>query len=269
MVNKNLRVIGMVFLLGVGILLLFSSFTDAVLLQPHWEKGDYWDYRTTTYFPNLEISPQNSTGREEVVGEENITVDGMDYNAIVVGVGEKGNYSGRFYYRSSDLALIKFEYVTINFSDIFQPPWNRWSYPIQVGEIWEQEGNVTRCIFNRTEKHHYIFHSICTGKTEISVPAGTFSCYIIKEYDEEEDNYGIYYISSEVGREVKTELYENGELSSEKVLLSFFYQGKTNNGKSDEGIPGFEILSLMGSISIVTFFIRKSLKRCDDSRLEG
>ncbi|RLF45176.1 MAG: hypothetical protein DRN29_07210, partial [Thermoplasmata archaeon] len=78
-----------------------------------------------------------------------------------------------------------------------------------------------------------------------------------------------YYISSEVGREVKTELYENGELSSEKVLLSFFYQGKTNNGKSDEGIPGFEILSLMGSISIVTFFIRKSLKRCDDSRLEG
>lgn len=266
MMNKNVRIMGIVFLLGICISILSSSLTSAVLSKPEWEEEDYWEYKITYYSPDYVGGTRNATFREEVVGWKNITVNGMNYSAIIIQTTspEKEEYWARDYYTSSNLSLIKCV-NSDNYTVVFHQPWDRWHYPIQIGERWKQEVNETRHYPNDHEyKFNYTSYYNCTGKTEISVPAGTFLCYKIKEYGESDENsYNMFYISSEAGREVKTESYSNGELSSEEVLLSFSYHGRTSEDENEESfIPSFEVLSLLGGMSIAAIMIlRKTLKK--------
>jgi hypothetical protein len=236
-----------------------SSFAGSPVSQPQWKQGDFWRYEEIHYGNGM--SSYNVSVVEEVIGHENATVNGTVIAATVMEKhenirGENATY--RIYFRSGDLAILKYEYVGENYLIIYQFPWDRWDYPIQIGESWRCEVNETRYMpAGNVDTVNFTVSYNCTKKIEVDVPAGSFSCLTVRAHSlSNPDNYSVYYVSPDVGREVKTESYTDGELSSRTVLLSFSYGGRTSeDGK--EVIPGFGIISLVLSISIVAAFTRK------------
>jgi len=259
-----------IFSAGIFMILIFSAVADASLNRPEWEKGNYWKYRTEIY--SGAIGANNITSREEILGNKNITVNGTSYNTILVKVTPNKNYSiENTYYRSSDLAVVKLEFVGINMSVIYEPPYAKWKYPVEVGDTWEYHGNIIRQSPVNNKKEYLELNYECIGEENISVPAGNFHCYVIKEYTSDGKNYAFHYLSPEVGNEVEIDTYYNKEISSKKVLLSFSYLGKTVNGTVDNNAsenstgssktPGFGVVSLMFGMAVAIFSIRKNSRK--------
>ncbi len=95
----------------------------------------------------------------------------------------------------------------------------------------------------------------------VSVPAGSFSCYEIREYpvnDTNSSSYNIFYLSAEVGNVVKSFSYNNGVVSNEKALLSFHYNGSNHESMNNSNTPGFEFISFVAS-ALIIILIRRCL----------
>jgi len=251
--KEKIRIVK-IFILFAFVSILFSLISSAIIMQPKWKK------RRLLGIQNA----RSRIGHEEVIGKENITINGVNYTALIVKITpvdappEEENDSWIInYYNSSDLSLIKIVRPG-NYTSLFQPPLKEFDYPIQIGKEWRQEVEEIMCLpYGYKERWNLTFHYNCTEKTTIKVPAGTFSCYVMKRDGKSNENsYTLYYISSKVGREVKTVSYINGKILSEKILLSFSYRRGNEEG---DLIPDFEFPFLWGTM-IIVILLRKLSK---------
>ena len=98
----------------------------------------------------------------------------------------------------------------------------------------------------------------CTGTTEVTIEAGSFSCYIIRmnEDDPQGDTYTVDYYSDEVEHTVKRVQYEDGDQTMTMTLISYNYtEGKTENGNGET--PGFGGVLLIVALMSLLMVVRK------------
>ena len=247
--------------------------------QPKWNTGDYWEYRVISHStippPHSKTIYSNSTTREEVIGYDNITIDNTSYRVIVTyfisyGIREsngeitEGWSNVTSYYLLSNLSLIKMVHWEENTTTLFKQPWNRWRYPIKVGDKWID--NIDYLLYTPNGNHYefnFTFICECTRKVMVSVPAGNFSCYEIKDYPANGTNnsYNIFYLSPKVGNIVKSLSYNNGIVSNENVLLSFHYNGSSCESMNNSNTPGFESIFFVTCMLIIILIRKWKLKR--------
>lgn len=259
MLNKKITV-GVVGLLSLSSMIVLSGNASAVLEQPKWEEGDYWEYGI------YEIGAKNKTRignmTVKIEGTETTVVDGESYNVWMVEIiemretsnNEKTNFwNVTRYIRKSDLARVKEIFSFISETIIYSPPINETDYPVKVGDKWERHYNRTSGI--GSEEVEVDDHYECLNKKTVSIQAGSFNCYIIKLSSEDEGiyPYPLYYHSPKVGNWVKMEVYQNGSLMEDVYeLVSYNYDAKIKNVEENNKIPGFEFLSfIIAMIAII------------------
>jgi hypothetical protein len=108
------------------------------------------------------------------------------------------------------------------------------------------EGEPSTDYTNKTVTINYE----CIDRNSVTVTAGTFDAYEIRETEVgESGNYSIKYISSETKGEVKSIDYDkDGTILSISELVSYDVTAVTN-GNGDT--PGFELVILFGAVAII------------------
>lgn len=147
---------------------------------------------------------------------------------------------------------------------------------IEVGSNWTEivksegkETNIMKLIGtsytttdteweNKTEIKEYE----CIGEETVTVPAGTFETYVIKETIVGENNYSLKYCDKETKIFVKQVEYNNTDIptNSEMVLISYDFSLSTSsdNDKPNNGVPGFEILLMILAVITIMVWKRKT-----------
>lgn len=64
----------------------------------------------------------------------------------------------------------------------------------------------------------------CTGTQKVTVQAGTFNCYVVRQTVVGVEGYSLYYYSSKTKVPVKSAEYNNGNITSQIELLSYNVQ---------------------------------------------
>ena len=262
----------MLFMLFEGLCL--SSVSSATFLKPQVEVGDYWNYEGDYYG-----IPVTST--ITMTGRINITVDNETYDALVGFTTIDGEIEGKVslhfnfttYTRISDYSVLKtvehFNFsdinqtTVLNYESIYSPPQDIMQYPIEVGETWQSQYNVTKIDLgtmkiSESSKIKYVEcersgAESATGKVE-------FYCYVLKTTESEDDqgSYTRMWISPSVGREpVKTETYQNDQLIVSLRLLSYNIAQPVEPENGRDGTPSFELALAICSIALVFFWKRK------------
>ncbi len=256
--------------------LIFSGFAEAALEKPTVSEGDYWNYELSGEYGTWSYQ---GTAHDEIRGETTITVNGERYE---VWEGEMTweyssenfttMYEGKWYIQKSDYATVKStEYTNTTYfgewatyfgessssysETIHNPIQPDMDFPINVGDTWEihRENQVTDETGTHTVQEDAYYE--CTGEEDVTTDAGTFSCYVIKRWDNVSDtgNYTVSYYSNEVGGAfVKMVMYTNGMSTMTLTLTSYKYERKEDNG-----IPGFELIYIAVAVLSVLIFIRK------------
>jgi hypothetical protein len=140
------------------------------------------------------------------------------------------------YYRKLDGALIKSTVDTEMISDTsskifheeinYRNPKPILDHPLRAGKMWERHYKLMVAdetgTFTETKDRYYK----CTGTTEITVDAGAFFCFIIKEKESIDDkgNYTLTYYSKEDEIPVKQVEYKDGSQSRVMTLTSYKYE---------------------------------------------
>ena len=271
---KGKIILGVV--VGCMLSCVFMPMVGASLEKPSFVKGDYWEYKITEE-PTGSIQ---GTARFEITGEKTITVDGKSYE-VWEATGNMEWSSDNVsmttdditYLRKSDGALIKsiedVETITpggpysFHSETVYKTIQPDFEYPINVGDIWERHKQIEVTDDTGTHTDWEDAHYECTGTKELTIDAGTFSCYIIKIKDEDSDenNYVLQYHSNKVGGNfVKMEIYENGVIVGAMTLTSYNYEGERGNGENggNGGIPGFELTFLIIAIASIIFLKRRN-----------
>lgn len=160
----------------------------------------------------------------------------------------------------------------------FTPAWNKFDFPIEVGEEWESDPDV----YNKTGstvKMDYYYHYTCEDKVNIDVPAGNFDAYKINKTFRGEikgniqespggeqvvyNNATLYY-SPEVKNMVKITYYNRlGDVSAHRSLKSYElhevkWDDKSNNNDND--LPGLTLTTLLISTTAVTILEKRRRK---------
>jgi len=217
--RKRIIVSLTLFMLFVGLCL--SSISSATILKPQAGVGDYWNYEGSYY--GIPITSTTS-----ITGRTNITVDNETYDVFVEFTTIDGSIEGiasvhfnfTTYIRVSDYATVKtvehYNYSTTNqtallhYESIYSPPQDIMQYPVEVGETWQNQYNVTKIdlgTMNVSETFEIEYVKCERADTE-SVAGKEINCYVIKiaESEEDQSSYTLMWISSSVGLEaVKTE----------------------------------------------------------------
>lgn len=248
-------------LLSVSVFTLLDTNTCAVSVKkPEWEEGDHWEY-----FCEAPQHPSSYIVRETIVGNDTIRVGNGTYE-VMIGrryFNDTNNSSlALFYYRRSDLAVVKVRISTMKnwvSTWIYNPPFSRFDFPLKVGKEWNRTENRT-VLHNYSDTNYTItekIHYKCLQKTEISTRVGAFDCYAVRERNiSNEGPYNLVYFSPYAGNIVKAVTYEGGNIVSTQVLTSFSYKGRTY-GQENDGIPGFEFLLLLAAVGITLVLLRK------------
>lgn len=262
--KQKIILAGIIFLM---IIVPFLHISSAMMEQPKYEKGDYWEYsyKVIDYVGNATRNVREGVAHEELIEEKKVSIDNTSYNVLVIKTvpietslpGENSTWVIE-YYNSSDLSLLEaiepFN-SSSNLTFFYKPPLKKFSYPLYVGKEWESRGEAIVCGPYNKWKQNFSYHYTCTGKEDIKVPAGKFSCYVIKRDGKtNKDTYTLYYLSPEAGNEVKELSYIDGKLIREKVLISFHYRG---GGREErKPIPNFEFLLLLKGMTILILIKR-------------
>jgi len=143
----------MLFMLFAGLCL--SPVSSATFLKPQVEVGDYWNYEGNYY--GIPVTSTTS-----ITGQTNITVDNETYDVLVGFTTIDGEIEGTAslhfnfttYVRISDYAVVKTvehynfsdinQTTVLNYESIYSPPQDIMQYPIEVGETWQSQYNVTK-----------------------------------------------------------------------------------------------------------------------------
>ncbi|HDH81483.1 MAG TPA: hypothetical protein ENF91_00150 [Thermoplasmatales archaeon] len=225
---KNYRIMRKLAIIFIVAVLAFPLVSASVLEKPDWREGDYWKYKDMN---RRGISEERII---EILGTENITVNNTTYHCIVA--KEETNTSKKIsYYDEESMGVIK----EVNYDNetnkteekIYDPPVSLIQYPVFVGKEWNI--TVEELKANSTGK----IRLDCIGKKKISVPAGTFDCYMVKtnQFPNESMNYYFYniiYVSGRAGNIVRIEQYLRGNLTYSSELTSFHYTAGSEEQQS-------------------------------------
>lgn len=254
--------------------LCLSPVSSAIFLKPQVEVGDYWNYEGNYY--GIPVTSTTS-----ITGQTNITVDSETYDVLVGFTTIDGEIEGTAslhfnfttYVRISDYAVVKTvehynfsdinQTTVLNYESIYSPPQDIMQYPIEVGETWQSQYNVTKIdlgTMNISESFKTKYVECERFGVESATGKVEFYCYVLKTTESEEDQ-GIYtrmWISPSVGREpVKTETYQNDQLIVSLQLLSYSIAQPVEPENGREGTPGFELVLAICAIALVLFWKRK------------
>ena len=233
-------------ILCVAAILVFPLVNASSLEKPDWKKGDYWNYE------DMYKAGFSEERIVRILGTENITVNNTTYHCIVE--SEETNTSREtYYYDEKSLGIVK----EVNYDNktneteekIYDPPIFFIQYPIFVGKEW----NVTIKGLEKNSSGKVRLE--CTGKKRISVPAGTFNCYMIKtnQFPNESMNsyfYNVIYVSGRAGNIVRIETHFMGNLTYSSDLLSFHY-----SAGSGQHQDYYAVIVVAASIAVFVFLL--------------
>jgi hypothetical protein len=255
--------------------------------KPTLHVGDSWTYDLLMYQMGMEFTGEMITEMEGQTSSHGHTVFilSLDGSGTVESSEGSGTFDmwGHEHMRTSDLADVELnmslridmtvgevEITTWVYTEqVYDPPNNRWDFPIAVGDEWTSVSEVTETFtmrtlqFDETTEDTYTTHLnyTCEGLETLNVPAGSFSSYKIKE--EMEEGHGYWYLSPDVGLIVKMESYnESQELTMSYELKSYSYtpgngngNGGNGDGGADEGVIGLLMDNLLWIIIIVVIIV--------------
>jgi len=271
--RKRIIVTLTLFMLFGGLCL--SPVSSATFLKPQVEVGDYWNYEGNYY--GIPITSNTS-----ITGRTNITVDNETYGVLVEFTTIDGeieeiaslHFNFTTYVRVSDYAIVKtvehYNYSTANqtallhYESIYSPPQDIMQYPIEVGETWQNQYNVTKTDLGTTNisKSFKTEYVKCERADTESVAGKEINCYVVKttESEENQSSYTLMWISSSVGLEtVKTETYQNGQILISLMLSSYNIAHPVEPENGGGGTPGFELVLAIIAMALVLFWKRKRI----------
>ena len=271
--RKRIIVTLMLFMLFGGLCL--SPVSSATFLKPQVEAGDYWNYEGNYY--GIPITSTTS-----ITGRTNITVNNEIYDVLVEFTTIDGEIEGvaslyfnfTTYVRVSDYAVVKTvehynssavnQTTVLNYESIYSPPTDIMQYPIDVGDIWQSQYNVTKIdlgTMNISESFKTEYVKCERADTE-SAAGKEFYCYVVKtgESGEDQGNSTRMWISSSVGLEpVKTEIYQNDQLIISLKLISYNIAHPVEPENSGGETPGFELIIIICAMALVLFWRRRRI----------
>lgn len=258
---------------------------DVEFENPGRNIGNYWVYKFTFKAPTKDIEWKGTVKREikDIVKIELGNTTYQTYKIISNFNFNKGgkvdsNIYGDFipcidnveYRRTSDLALIKSKEITkrkegsniIN-NITYDPALIRYGFPMEVGKKWNIKGyqNVTS---TTSSSAFYPNESLegnyeCTEFKNIETEAGAMNCYIIKEKGHGflTSYSGHIYLNESVNnfvrRNYKARIYRGGIVSEMTMNLTSYSLKQTKKHQSKD-TPGFELILLLSTISIILFW---------------
>jgi len=273
MLTKRKRIIVMLILFMLFGCLCLSPVSSATFLKPQVEVGDYWNYEGNYY--GIPITSTTS-----ITGRTNITVNNETYDVLVEFTTIDGEVEGiaalhfnfTTYVCVSDYAVVKTvehynssainQTTLLHYESICSPPTDIMQYPIEVGETWQSQYNVTKIDLG-TMNISESFKTECVEceRDDTESAAGKeFYCYVVKT-SESEEGQGIstrMWISPSVGLEpVKTETYQNDQLIISLRLLSYNIAHPVEPENGGGGTPGFELVLAVCAIAMILLLRRK------------
>lgn len=269
-----------------AIIILFSLVFFAVspsllatspMEQPIFSEGDFWTY---------EFGLLNQNGNKTIVGQERIEVGGTESIALANGQqvsariltatrqGTKNmgqddesiqTITTVYYYDESSLGIIQQVSEGSEFTGkligVFDPPYWTFEWPLSVGNEWRVNSNNTWSIYTGEHYSQPVNSSgICRNETEISTPAGRFSCFEVQWWPirQNRDAYDLIYISPEVGfQPVRKETHneESTPSSINYMELKDFHYGDYGTTTAN-GSPGFEAILVVGLLIVFALWRR-------------
>ena len=272
--GKYLKIM-LISLLVASILLV--SPVGAELEKPVFEKGDYWVYDVTlyNYYENgTQYIEGLGTLRSEVIKKDKITINGKNYNVVVLNEtriidyidGERESSVITRYLDEDSLAVLMEVEKNAGTWQVteatYDPPILYYNYPLFAGKNWSIDSNATFSPYGNTTR--YIAFCECIGKQNITTKAGKFeNCYVVKivePYYLSNDTYLSYYFAA-----IHPDAYicffeqylpnQTGEnvLRISANLTSYSY----SPGEESEKTPDFEIATAILSLVMIYLFSRK------------
>ena len=265
---------------------------------PDFHIGDKYEYqRIYYYYPGMteDETITNSYGGE-LLENDSIIINGTEYDTYVFKTKTEFEINdGDYYYKStsegtkwlrkSDLAMVKTDRKE-DFSgggdvepfqgsqhiiSIFDPPDNKYKFPLIVGDKWEVSSNVTHEITHtvdgKTEinKENYLmtYECECLRNETISLFGENFEVFIIHynfNYNFEENDsyffsvYDIEYYSPELGYPLKIESYNEYEEYKESIELITYRYGNKSYQPPDEK-PSNQKNGFKVSVNLILFIL--------------
>jgi len=179
---------------------------------PVWQVGDEWNYTSS-----------NMTAKMIVTGTETVSVGGVNYDCYVVAStivsSTYGSSNSTGYFQRSTLTNVKTVAIsTYGTSTItYDPPMDVFGFPLYVGKNWSVTTTETTQSngYSNSDVKTYTF--TCLAKETITVPAGTFEAYKIRQQESGSLDYTINYYAPEVGCIAKWE-----QSSGDTMVLSSY-----------------------------------------------
>jgi hypothetical protein len=214
------------------------SMRSEIVDLPTWYQGDTWTYKIDPLSftsPNASFSGSIQNLKEQVVGivgeAYSVSLTGTITGTLTVsGISGSvaGDITGSSLMRVSDLAeetseidsqgILLYQYIPfpyeLNLVTTSEPALEVFDFPLGVGETWELGAmNIMSGFFSITGIYEqplngsqWVEETVsCTGVESVSVPAGTFECFLISR-----GQTSTWY-SSEAGNIVKSMIDESGE----------------------------------------------------------
>jgi hypothetical protein len=237
-------------------LLAMPAVVSAEITVPELSSGDKWTYEIEMEEEGMEFNGDwtyKVKGEKTVAGYEvyDLSLDGdgtveMEIPSVGTAVMDF-TVDGYRYLRISDLATVK-ESMNLEMSTSiagielsiemflegsYSPPLNDFGFPLDVGKEWNftlTYGSSSTFVMTMgddtnsetesdTSTESYSFK--CESKESITVSAGTFESYKVKQI-EDDDDYIYTYISEKTGLFVKSEMYDDeGDLQMVMELKSY------------------------------------------------
>ncbi len=227
-----------------------------------YDVGDKWTYvkkGDDDYFKEVEIVSDSIKKERKGVVFECYKVK----KSISAEYGSSEVKSEWFEYRTKKgFALLETD------ENFFVPPRNCIIKPLRVGKEWDLSSGKYKKSSNFDPDIKRLRYS-CLDKREITVGAGTFDVYVIKEYSNEDDyneikEYNLFYYSKKVKNIVKSEKYIRNETTNESKLISEIvlseYTNKNKNKDNAQSISENKYV-LIGAICVFVSIVMVYVKR--------
>jgi len=215
--------------LAIGSFALLGTRASAQGNAPQWTIGDYWEYTgsvvlsgtTTTMVLKIEVKEKTTVTEGTTTSE----AYRCDATLSMVYMGASMSVPGNYYVKAGNIASIKvdFSYVSLQFNMGFDPPIETVRFPLSNGQTWTSSSQVRMTSYGYTDYQNVSVEPAVSGPESTTVPAGTFSAFVVDERVQGV-TFGRMYYSDSVGFYVKLELSAMGMSSLALELKSYRYQ---------------------------------------------
>jgi hypothetical protein len=273
---------------------------------PKISVGDRFEYKIEVDIPDLGGSisfESQGTMNYTVEDIKDIVVEGKIYETFIIKV-ESSQISktndiettmiseGYDWIRTSDLAIVKSQVKSTsyipdgdetrvsvsNISMIYQPPLDKYNFPIKIGRSWTSPGNIKYSYGSGSETldETYLgpFEFEALHIEQVTVPAGSFETFVLWSQElysrEKTIACNLDYYSPKLGFQVKSESYDSQRnlyytmelVSYEKVAVDGESEGGGLFGENDSNLPYILILLIIIIlVSVLIGYKRRASKR--------